>query len=518
MRTILPSLQGAGWSKMPAPPALLFLVLLLVLLSQSENPLLFDLDVGWLIRTGELIWQDWRLPQEDVFSFTQAGRPWILYQWGTELYFGMLHRLAGLGGVVWGTSFFIALTYALLLCGLRSSGLPLLWALALVLLAIAVNKFYWLARPATLGFFLYMVVLLILENYYRSHRPHQLWILPPLFLLWANCHLSFIIGFIVLLLYVVYSWWVPEDFWGMGPKWNRTILLMTALCIVAPLANPYGMKLFLYIIHHITQPFVLNAQITEMMSPNFHQHGFFFFFVLIVLVLWLSDVHYPGRPLFLSLLTITLGMSLYSIRNIPFFSLPAVLHLGYSITARCKKAEPPVRVFQFMGWGFIALGAVLSLSLVSGMESLRPGFYRFQKEVVPQKAADFLANRKEGLRPLRIFSWEAQWASYFIYRLYPEAKVFIDTRFDFYGNEFFQRYMSLRKEILCQPQKLDPWQADFLVMTKEAIDSCPSPDPSWVLVYKDEKSLIYQWKDRIITPQETPEYHPKGTGAPQEFR
>ena len=190
-----------------ALPVMLFLGLMVYALAIPQSTIL-DPDSGWLMRTGELILQNASLPAKDVFSFTQGDHPWILYQWLFEVYLGLLHRLAGLGGVIWGTALMIALTYALLLSFLIRGGLTCLVSIALVILTMMVTQFYWYARPNTFTLLAFMVLLLRLEGYRCSHRG-CLWDLPLLFLLWANIHLGFL---------SVWGWCCSM---GYGPGWRR---------------------------------------------------------------------------------------------------------------------------------------------------------------------------------------------------------------------------------------------------------------------------------------------------------
>ncbi len=196
-------------------PVSLFACLLLALLLLPQSPMLRDLDVGWLIRDGEFIWRHGQLPSGDIYSFTHLGRPWILYKWGFELYLGVLHELASLGGVIWGTALVIALTYSFLLYFLMRLGVNRLLSLGLVSLAILTTVFYWYTRPTTLTYLFYAVFLILLEEY-RMAPGKKIWFIPLLFLLWTNVHLGFIVALGAVGLYGLAAWLLPEDFPGTG--------------------------------------------------------------------------------------------------------------------------------------------------------------------------------------------------------------------------------------------------------------------------------------------------------------
>src|SRR4051812_27708952 len=57
---------------------------------------LADSDPWWQIRTGHLIWDAGRLPTTDPFSWTAAGRPWVLNSWAYDVLLAGVHHLGGL--------------------------------------------------------------------------------------------------------------------------------------------------------------------------------------------------------------------------------------------------------------------------------------------------------------------------------------------------------------------------------------------------------------------------------------
>src|SRR5215831_9419448 len=62
--------------------------------------LLADGDTGWHLRTGEWILAHGRVPQADLFSYTQAGKPWYAWEWLWDAVFGYLNTHFGLQAVI----------------------------------------------------------------------------------------------------------------------------------------------------------------------------------------------------------------------------------------------------------------------------------------------------------------------------------------------------------------------------------------------------------------------------------
>jgi hypothetical protein len=486
---VLETRKSEAW-KVPEIPAFVFLCILATLLSMPHNPVLSDLDVCWLIRDGQFILQNGHLPTGDLYSFTNLGRPWILYKWGFELYLGVLHHVASLGGVVWGTAIIYALTYSILIYVLLRSEVPRLISIGLVVLILYTNFFHCFARPTIITYLLYTVALLLLEDY-RLSPGRQLWLLPPLFLLWTNLHLGFIVALGVLGLYSVTAWLLPTFFRGPGSSRDRGLLLILPLCAAAVLINPYGIDLLVKIWHHSNDHLVTSGLTSEMQSPNFHDFHFYPLLALIILLVSVRGRDYPGRPLLLTIVGVTLCLGLYSVRHIPYFSITATFHLAQAL--RQTESSTDLSAGHLTaGWGWALVGAILSFVWVVGIAYQNPSFYKFPEYRIPRQATDYLARQYKGGKPMRIFSSDDQWANYFIYRLYPQALVFFDTRFDLYGDVFFNKFISLRNEIPYNLNALSPWEVDFLVLNKSRLPQRPTLKPGWKLVYEDQKSLIYQ--------------------------
>ncbi len=488
-RTVMETKKSGAW-RVPEISAFIFLVILATILSQPHNRVLSDLDVCWLIRNGEYMLQTGHLPAGDLYSFTNLGRPWILYKWGFELYLGILHHIASLGGVIWGTGIVYALTYSILLYVLLRSGVPRLISIGLIILVHYTNVFHFFARPTIMTYLFYTVALLLLEDY-RLSPSRRVWLLPPLFLLWTNLHLGFIVALGALGLYSLAAWIVPTIFRGPGSVRDPKLLLILLLCSVAVLINPYGFDLLVRIWHHSNDHLVTSGLTDEMQSPDFHQVLFYPLFALIFLLVAVKGRDYPGRPLLLSIVGVTLFLGLFSLRHIPYFSITATFYLAHAL-GKTENSYDFSSASLTRGWGWALVGASLSLIWVVVVAYHYPNFYKFSEDRIPRQATDYLGRQCSGTLPIRIFSSDEKWADYFIYRLYPQALVFIDTRFDLYGDEFINNYLLLRNKLPYDLDALHPWEVDFMILNKALLPQRPVVKPGWELVYEDNVSLIYR--------------------------
>lgn len=152
-----------------------------------DSVLLGGADTGWLIRTGDYISASGKLPTHDIFTWTQSSRLFICYQWLFELAVSALCKAGGLNAV--GAIAFMLISILYLFA------MPLLWlqqgvkpAYTAICMALVLTPFWFFARPQLISFWAAFVCLLILEHWRKNNQSRAIFGLPPLTLLWANCH------------------------------------------------------------------------------------------------------------------------------------------------------------------------------------------------------------------------------------------------------------------------------------------------------------------------------------------
>src|SRR5258707_1677825 len=169
----------------------------------SNRPLA-DPDIGWHIRTGELILATHSLPRTDPFSSTMQGQPWFAWEWLYDILLGILPRACGLNGVVWLCSLLVAAIFALLLSQLMKRGTGLLLAVLLMLLAESASTIHLYARPHIVSWLFSLLWFVGLEYWEdaQSEWPRWIpWFFPVSMLLWVNLHGGWLFGIALLVIY-----------------------------------------------------------------------------------------------------------------------------------------------------------------------------------------------------------------------------------------------------------------------------------------------------------------------------
>jgi hypothetical protein len=183
-----------------------------------------DPDFGWHLATGRYILAH-GIPPHDLFSYTAPNFSWIDHEWLSDTLTAALWGVGGFGLVA---GFFAVLWTAAIAIASRTWQLPI-WLLGL---AAVTNQIT--ARPTAwtaLGLALLMWLV----------GAKKYWLVVPLFLLWANLHGGFVIGFVVLIL---------------AALWDRRWWLILAVSVLATFVNPYGPRLYVEIWRTLSDPLI----------------------------------------------------------------------------------------------------------------------------------------------------------------------------------------------------------------------------------------------------------------------
>ena len=502
----------------------------------SNRPLA-DPDIGWHIRTGELILATHSLPRTDPFSSTMEGQPWFAWEWLYDILLGILHRAGGLNGVVWLCALLVAAIFALLLSQLLQRGTGLLLAIVLMLLALAASTIHLYARPHIVSWLfslLWFVVLERWESWERSERCKQRslprwipWFFPASMLLWVNLHGGWLFGIALLGIYALAAFVESvraqkTDAFAAIRAGHRARAMAVAwlTSVMATLVNPFGWRLHAHIYRYLSDRYLMN-RIDEFRSPDFHGWAERCFAVILVLALIAFAGH--RKKLRLShLLVVLLAVyaGFYSSRNLPVSSMLLVLVTGpmlwENFTSLTDKpgAWQWVRngtagVSQFserMGaqemqlrghlWPVVSAAFAFAICLQGGWLGSRQLIRaRFDPEKVPVAAVTFLQKESLAMQPSTepVFSTDA-WGGYLIYRMYPGRKVVVDDRHDLYGSGRIRQYLILTQAETGWQGVLEQWQIRTALLPADSTltNLLRELPQDWRVAYEDKVAVVFE--------------------------
>jgi hypothetical protein len=512
-----------AWFRFLAPSTtdLIFITLLVAMSGGAlSSRLLGDASIGWHIRNGEQMLQTHSVTRTDPFSVTMGGQTWYAWEWLYDVVIARIHLGFGLNGVVFVTAAIIALTFALSLrfCLRRGADLPV--TALLLALSLGASMIHLFARPHVLSWLFTVIWFQVLDG----SESRRLWWLPASMLLWANVHGGFVVGFILLGMYMLsdailyYRCREAEERRTLVSR-LRALGSVTALSLAASLINPYGYGLHVHVYRYLSSRWLMN-HIDEFLSPNFHgvaQQCFVAILLITIVALAVSHSKPSLARIFVMLFAAYSG--LYASRSLPVSSLLLTLIVAplltqafadarsnarlslrvreflsrwHSLTARIRDVE-----LGFRGhlWPVVAvLLGVLACAQQGRIGSRQVMNAGFDPRHLPVQAAEVIA--RTGVHD-PIFCLDS-WGGYLIYRLYPQNKVFVDDRHDLYGEEFLKDYLEAIRLAPEWEKFLDEKHVNWVLLPAESsLANMLRETSKWELVYRDGTSVLLKREDKI---------------------
>jgi len=288
-------------------------------------------DFWWHLAAGQIVAESGAIPAVDPFSFTRGGQPWTDQAWLAQVILYALYRpkaslglLSGLPLVIFVHALAVTAGYTLvMLAALRAADGQSRPASLATLLAAAVSVFNWNVRPQTASFLLFGAVVWALETH-RTGRGWAMWVLPPVFALWANLHGGFMFGALLVGIYVVTR--LVEDLAGARRVAAATAQALAAATVsaLALVLTPFGLLGSVRYILGLGQSRAVQDFVLEWMPLSVRTLDGQIFLVVVILLLALAYIRRPAMPAYLPVaLVIFASLSLYTRRAEPWFGMVA---------------------------------------------------------------------------------------------------------------------------------------------------------------------------------------------------
>jgi hypothetical protein len=498
----------ADRSSFSALDALLFLFLLNLALQPLVEP-----DCGWHLRTGiDLLDHGWQMPRTDPYSHTMPEWPWVEHAWLTDGLIGVIYTGLGDAGGLGVILFFAAMiTGAFML-----AAAPARVSRTARLIAMAAAA--WIALPF-LGARIQMVTLLGLAlllwlwNRYQRQAVANLWVIPPLFLLWTNLHGGFTAGLFTCALLLTVATITrlvadarPNFLHRLDepvPAWPqiRHMALIFGLAVSLTLINPYGWRLYAEIGQSLSDRFMIDTlQEWQPVSP-LHRAGVIYLAYLTGLALTMLCFYRRVEPTRWAVLGVFLALSLRHWRNVPFFllvSIPLAAEMVQAAitwaidrvpTIRCHIREWLLGAAVAMGIGMVFLGSEHIERVVQC--GLAPTKF-FETTEYPIEAIQWVQEHRSELGA-RLYN-DYGFGGFLLWWL-PKEKIFIDGRMPAWriGDRWiFYDYIALTSWEPPALGVLEKYAVDWaMTATGGALDRTLSGQNTWRVRYADHKVRIY---------------------------
>jgi hypothetical protein len=482
---------------------------------------LHDPDTCWLLALGRYIFEHHALPSTDPFSYSfalQPGKPFVMYQWLSELIFYCAYKLAGLPSLLAFAALLLGQAFLVLPLRLANRFMPTCLAALLTILGVFASCFHYLVRPEIVSYILMSFSLLLIRKIYadKNSQPVQ-WrtvaSLAGLMMIWANAHSAFVLGLIlqgiILCVNSLQSFLQKTEF----PGSRKTAAFALIVSVVATLINPYGLGLWAYLPGLFFAKF--NYRIAELRPIQLSDLSEFTYYPFIFLLLASFGVtiraavraRRSGQSLRWSNVVVIAICAFYGFkarRIIPFSVLmiiPQVSELwlaapipssnssggGNSFLSAFERKFSDIFNPSTLVWpSTVALLTLVGCFFTFG-KLVAPTIPQGSKAFVPPiKVIEFL---KSGRPHGNVFN-DAQFGDMLIWYT-PGIPVFIDTRYDMHGEQAAADYLSMISAKGDWQALFDRYKIDWVFVPASAEIVRPlQADGHWSVVFSADEAIV----------------------------
>jgi hypothetical protein len=434
----------------------------------------FD-DTYWHWATGNWMLDHHRVLNHDIYSYTVSGHSWITPEWGYGVLLAESVRIIGPVAFWLLSAGLASLTVIVMAVRSRLLGSGWTWT-GLLCLEIGVAVTISLDdRPQMVSYLLLALLLLILSLARRSRR--WLYVIPVLFVLWANMHGSFLLGLGILALEVVFAA-VPVRAGRLtvsDPLATRPAVAVLVASAVATLVNPFGPRVYGSALG-VTFNASIRELIQEWQSPDFHNTAILAVVILpvAITVAFLAFSREDVPALELVLAGFLLVSTLQAVRFLPYFAIA-----WCALAARCPPLRQELMRPTLLVWPLLA---VLGFSLLQGP---------YWPAGTPAASVPVHAVRYLEHRPGRVFSTYL-WNDYLDYVGIPE---FVDGRTELYtSGPVLQQYLAVQDLTSSPDPILRSYDVRYVLWpTHSALSFYLEEDAAWRVVWRSPQAIVFRY-------------------------
>jgi len=479
-----------------------------------------DPDLGWHLKYGEYFWQHGTLLRDNTFSTMMPSFHWANTSWLTDIIAYTAFHLGGFFGLAIAAALLVTFTFYFFAKAFSMT----LWQQTIIFplvlyLEEPINAISFRGQQIAL---LFVGVLFYLISLYEK-KPKTLWLVIPLFLVWADVDGEFVLGFglfgLWIVLYLIQQLWKKIFVFdnskrkakkGKGfylervklafAQTKKEIVMLGIILIVslaATFVNPFGYGIHLDALSHIGNP--LLKDILEYLPFNYLSQDWWSEMIVgIILIFGLFILGFRGT--FLDLMPILGGGLLLFVLSLQIrrYAWPAY-YLVFPLLARTatflkpdgKKATKIATTILLLA--FLIIVTWIRYPFTKFTNFNWNEYCRIQVDPCSSQSAQYLLDHHLNHNLFTLYGW----AGWLIWN-YPQIKPSIDGRMhmweqngysafiDYYAVE--QNFKDIDKTsytvVYMSPNK--PVYNRLVMLTKEG---------KWKEVYRDLYAGIFVRKD-----------------------
>ena len=456
------------------------------------QPVVSDPDIWWHLQTGKWIVEHGAVPMTDPLSAYGEGKPWVAYSWLFEVGMYALVRTFGEVGI---SLYTLATVWMILLMLHRMIAkrcphfLPACVLLATSVIALAP---LYTPRPWLLTILFFAMTLEMVLSLREGEESRWVWLLPAIYIIWANVHIQFIYGLgllglaccapLVDRLAKPFPNVQPSMVWGSA-TWKKLVGI-TTLCALATLLTPNHIRLY-RIVGELSAQTGMWEYTQEMHAPAFRSITDWAMLGIFAAALVQIGWRKAWSPFEILLL---LGGSVSAFRgqrDVWFLVMSAIVVLAPKEVCRTQNCHSIGLRRGLVPISLLVAAGTLCILAYRGITSER--IQQETAKVYPLGAALFVEQQGYDGQLYNHFDW----GGYLIWKL-PRLKVSMDGRANVHGDERIKRALETWTGGPHWSEDPDLNTAGVIIAKNDmALASLLHLDKRFTQVYRDETAVVF---------------------------
>jgi hypothetical protein len=440
-----------------------------------------DPDLWGHMRSGFDFLDTFTVPSTDIYSFT-ADQRWTNHEWLFDVVVALIYRGMGPVGFSVAAALLAMASIAVSRVTARGAGVGgwRLDALTAGVFLFGIAPLLQTFRAQEISALLFLVLLRCIRAF-DAGRHRSMWMLPPLFLVWANIHGGWVLGGTILAIWALARWASsPRD------RTRQALIGICALAAGATFLNPDGTHLWTFLLDTVR---LERTDIREW-HPVVTSVPMLIVWCAATAVLVAAAWRAPrGARVYVALAAFTALSSFRVMRLLPFHVMTVGLMAGPWLLSPRREAEAePDAPFALRDW----MVATLVWALVVGGSVARNGQIGCLQPAgafsLDGRAAHFLRDNQAEGRLLVYFDW----GEYVLWHLGPRLKVSIDGRREtVYSPQTIARHQTFYKAEPGARAYLEELAPDLIWLPRKVKVSKLISGWGWQPVFESPESVIW---------------------------
>ncbi|KPL87018.1 hypothetical protein SE18_11000 [Herpetosiphon geysericola] len=466
-------------------------------------------DFWWQLKIGDLIRQTGTIPQNGIFSATQANTPFFYQSWLAEVVFSWLYQLGDLVANLQLRNLLLISSYGLLLwhCLRRVKGNSRA-ALLGILFSVIVAFDSWQVRPQMFAWLLFAATFVIISEVATERWSIKaLSALPLIEILWVNLHSSFTLGPLLVGIAALGAMLDRRRDHPDAPIYPtmRALWIASGVMLATSLINPRGWGVWVEgwsMLTALFSPAVLSEQASPLTTLS-NPVSQLMLAVLLVAVVTLLVIWQKMRSADLLIISVLALLTLTGAHYQIWFGMVAGPIIAEALVRRgrlklIKRNPAAPKAVAVLAIACAVIGLLVQpiiriwLPLPEALNGATGNLTHAElaSGSTPIQAVEFL----QANQPNQAYFNDMGYGSYLIWKAGEQLPVFIDPRVELYPREQWNEYSCIMAGKDWE-RLLAKYSLDTILIDRELgndLVRAVQTNPAWQELYADQQSLIFK--------------------------